>query len=71
MQDLLDKIGIYELIIIGTLLYGLFRKITSSRSYNDQLREETAKKEKYESNTFAPEPASEKTTLKAKEDNIK
>ena len=71
MLDLLDKIGISELIIIVVALYGVLRKITGSKLYNDQLREEMAKKEKIESDTHAAEPASDRAPVGSKRDNVK
>jgi len=71
MLDLLDKIGISELIIIIVVLYGLLRKIVGTKLYNDQLREEMAKKEKRESDTHAAEPVSERAPVESKQDNVK
>lgn len=71
MLELLDKIGISELIIIVVVLYGLLRKTVGSKLYNDQLREEMAKKEKRESGTYAAESASDRAPTGAKLDNVK
>ena len=71
MLDLLDKIGISELIIIAVALYGLLRKIFGSKSYNDQLREEMGKKEKIETGSPVTETASEGSPDGSKLDNVK
>ena len=39
-----EKIGIGEIIILCTVLYGIWKRLNPTKSYNEQLREKMEKK---------------------------